>query len=505
VVGYDVIIAGAGSSGCVLAARLSENPNCSVLLIEAGPDYPNPADLPLEISSSLSPAYTHDWGYSSEPDNLGHVIQQPRAKLVGGCSATNGTFALRGSPSDYNEWASRSNSDWSFTEVLPFFRRLESDADFDNEWHGRMGPLSIRRFPQEELTPLQHAFLQACSASGFPYVADHNAPDSIGAGLIPMNAIAGVRQSTALVYLAPVRSRPNLTIRSDALVDRIIFQGRRAVGIRQVASDEILWADRVILAAGVFGTPAILMRSGFGPSDHLRALEVPIVDDLPGVGQNLVDHPLLEIHFAAPLLAQSENVQLYQTILTFKSSGDLKAHDLHIFPMSIVQTDYENSPSGAWFNLGCSLVKPYSTGQLRLRSKDPVAAPFIDPAYLTHPEDLPRLVHATRIARQLVQMPPLSNLVLQELFPGPQVSNTVTFIERAVRMRLDSYLHPVGTCRMGPVSDEMAVVDHKGKVHGIDNVFVIDASIMPTIPAANTNLPTIMIAERCAAWLIEGT
>ncbi len=504
-VGYDVIIVGAGSAGCVLAARLSENPNCSVLLIEAGPDYPDLPVLPVEVSSSLSPAYTHDWGYSSEPGHLGRVIQQPRAKLVGGCSATNGTFALRGSPADYDEWASRSNPGWSFTEVLPFFQRLESDADFDNEWHGRTGPLPIRRFPREELTPVQHAFLQACSTSGFPYVADHNAPDSVGAGLIPMNAVAGVRQSTALVYLAPVRSRSNLTILGDALVDRIIFQGRRAAGIRLVASEEILWADRVILAAGVFGSPAILIRSGLGPADHLRALGIAIVDVLPGVGYNLVDHPLLEIHFAAPPLAQFENVQLYQTILTFKSSGDMKAHDLHIFPMSIVQTDYENSPSRAWFNLGCSLVKPYSIGRLRLRSRDPAAVPLIDPAYLTHPEDLPRLVHAIRIARQLIQTPPLADLVLQELFPGPQVSNTLPSLERAVRMRLDSYLHPAGTCRMGPVSDEMAVVDHKGKVHGIDNVFVVDASIMPTIPAANTNLPTIMIAERCAAWLIEGT
>ncbi|MFL5732605.1 MAG: GMC family oxidoreductase, partial [Chloroflexia bacterium] len=421
----DVIVVGAGSAGCVLAARLSEDPDRSVLLLEAGPDYPDLDSLPLEIASSHAATYTHDWGYASETGLLGQPIPLRRAKLVGGCSATNAAIALRGTPQDYDEWSLLGNPGWSFAEILPFFRRLESDADFDNDWHGREGPLPIRRYPVNDLTPVQSALLETCAAVGYPRVDDHNAPGAMGAGPAPMNRVDGIRQSAALTYLARARHRPNLTIRSGVLVDRVLLEGRRAVGVRLAdPSNEVLYAGRIILAAGTYGSPAILMRSGVGPAEHLTALGIPVRVDLPGVGQNLTDHPLFGLHFASSPGALAEASPIFQTVITLKSSLATDGYDLHILPCSAYPVEPEQSPTGAVYLLLVSVTKPLSRGWLRLRSPDPAEAPVIDPGYLTHPDDMPRMIEVVRVARQLSQTPPLSDWTIQELSPGPQVSDT---------------------------------------------------------------------------------
>ena len=498
---YDVIVVGAGSAGCVLAARLSEDPRRSVLLLEAGPDYPDIASLPAEIASGHMPAFTHDWGYVSEAFANGRTTNVNRGKLIGGCSATNGTAAVRGHPSDYAGWAARGNPGWSFADVLPFFCRLERDADFATAWHGQDGPFPIRRYTPQERTSLHQAVLDAAPGAGFAAVDDHNAPDAIGAGPLPVNVVDGVRQSTALTYLSPARTRPNLTIRTGVLIDQVRVEGTRAVGVQLAAPAEAIAADHVILAAGAYGSPALLMRSGLGPADDLCALGIRVVADMPGVGRNLSDHPLLNLQFAARPPEQPGSVPLFQSVITFKSSPAVEGFDLHIYPMSTLPWDPAESPTGAACTLFVSLVKPESRGWVRLRSADPDAAPRINLGYFTHPADMPRMIAAVRAARRLARTDPLAAVALEGLHPHPDTPDDADALEAFVWSRVETYHHPVGTCAMGPAGDAMAVVDARGGVHGVAGLSIVDASIMPTVPAANTNVPTIMVAERCAAWI----
>jgi len=493
---YDTIIVGAGSAGCVLAARLSEDPNRSVLLLEAGPDYPDPSKLPDDITSSYGAAYSHDWGYESTLAHLKRTIAAPRAKLVGGCSATNATIALRGAASDYDEWANLGNTGWSFNDVLPFFRKAEHDLDFQSNWHGQKGPLPIRRYTKKEMTPSQVAFLEACSKLGFPEVPDLNEPGAIGAGPSPMNSVKGVRQSTALTYLAAARQRKNLAIQSGALVERVLFSGKHAYGVQLAHPSKKILGDQVILAGGSYSSPAILMRSGIGPAEDLKALRIKVIKDLIGVGKNLIDHPFLILTFSVPPPRNKGAEPFFQTVLTLRSSKAEDSHDLQILAGSIYSS--EQSPTGGLLMLFASVVKPHSRGSLKLRSKNPLTAPVIDLGYFTNPDDLPRMIEAVKVARQLAKTAPLANLIDKELFPGPKNG-----LEAAVESGVDTYHHPIGTCKMGPATDGEAVVNYRGQVYGVEGLFVIDASIMPTIPSANTNLPTIMLAERCAYWLAK--
>ena len=457
---------------------------------------------PAEIASGHMPAFTHDWGYVSEAFANGRTVNANRGRLVGGCSATNGTAAVRGHSRDYDDWAARGNPGWSFADVLPFFRRLERDMDFATAWHGQDGPFPIRRYAPEERTPLHAAVLDAAPEAGFARIDDLNAPDAMGAGPLPVNVVDGIRRSAALSYLGPARTRPNLTIRSDVLVDRILFEGTRAVGVQLADPAEAILAGHVVVAAGAYGSPALLMRSGIGPADDLGALGIPVRADLPGVGRNLSDHPLLNLQFAAPAIAPS-SIPFFQTAITLKSSPDIAAYDLHIYPMSTFPWAVEESPTGAACTLFVSLLKPASRGRVRLRSASPDAPPRIDLGYFTHPDDMPRMIAAVRAARRLAHTAPLSAVALADIHPAPGTPDDPEALEAFVWSRVETYHHPVGTCGMGPAVDPMAVVDARGRVHGTDGLSVIDASIMPTVPAANTNVPTIMVAERCAAWLTE--
>jgi choline dehydrogenase len=493
----EVVIVGSGSAGCVLAARLSEDPDCSVTLLEAGPDYPDAAALPAEIASGLAPAFTHDWGYRSEPGSLGRSLDLYRGRLVGGSSAVNATIALRGSPGDYDQWAAHGNPGWSFAEVLPFFRRLEHDLDFDDPWHGQDGPLPIRRATPDEVGPVHRAFLDTCAAGGYRRVSDHNAPAALGAGLVPFNTVGGVRQSTALTYLAQARGRPNLTVRGGALVDRLVVEDGRVVGVRLGEPGETLRADQVVLAAGSYGSPAVLLRSGVGPADDLAALGIPVVADRPGVGANLIEHANLGVVFDTDLPPRA-GTPWFGAMLTLPDLPSAAAVGMHIISGHRAG-EAPDDPAIAWLLVG--LLKPRSRGRLQLRAADPEAAPIIEVGLLTHADDVAALLAGARVARRLARTGPLADLLGEERFPGVAVGQEGPGLEEAVRAGVDVYFHPVGTCRMGRADDPLAVVDAHGRVHGLDGLWVVDASIMPTTPAAGTNLPTIMVAERCAAWI----
>ncbi len=503
---FDEIIVGSGSSGAVLAARLSEDRGRQVLLIEAGPDYPDLERTPKSLLNGRQMPSGHDWGFTAEMV-AGRSTTYPRGKVTGGTSSVNGCVALRGMPADYDEWAALGNSDWNWANVLPVFIRIEDDRDAQDDYHGVGGPIPMRRYAPGELGPVQAAFAEACKELGFPIAHDHNHPEATGIGLGPFNLRNdNVRVSTAIAYLLPARGRPNLSIRSDCLVDRVLFDGNRAIGVELESHDgpERVLGKRVALSAGAIGTPAILLRSGIGPADDLRAIGIAPNIAMDGVGRSLIDHAGVGFSWDAAPGTVDESTPVAQVLLRYTAPGSCLENDMQAYLLQVL------SPHPKLL-IRALLLKPHSSGTLQLRSRDAKVQPVIQLNLASEAEDARRLGDGLRLLGKFIQTPQLGphlahSVILDdgETLPIRTVGELLKqsdWVNAHVQSVVRHYVHPVGSARMGPANDPGAVVDQHGRVHGTAGLRIADASVMPTIPRANTNLTCIMIGERVAGWM----
>lgn len=531
---YDYIIVGAGSAGCALAHRLSREASRRVLLLEAGGRDTLPViHIPLGFAFLMKNAKVN-WCYETEPEpNLHHRrLSWPRGKVLGGTSSINGMVYIRGQREDYDHWHSLGNSGWSYEEVLPYFKRCEHKAEGGNDYHGYGGPLWVEEVPNAEKLELADIFIQAGVQTGLPYNDDFNGASQEGAGYYQLNVRQGRRQSTARTYLRQCEQRPNLVLETGALSRRILLEDGRAVGVeyskskgKQTTIEQAYTSGEVILCGGVINSPQLLELSGIGDREHLETLGIEVQQHLPGVGENLQDHLTINVqqglHGVATFFEETRPLAMLKNLFKylFRRSG-LLAHpaaqagvffrtgdavarpdaQVHFAPAASEPDSKGNLKTTPGTTATVCYLRPESRGSVHIKSPDPEKAPAIRANYLDTENDRQAMIAAVRRVRDIFQAPALDSYRGEEFKPGPLARSDEQILEY-IRAEAESVYHPVGTCKMG--QDDMAVVDERLRVHGVQGLRVADASIMPTVTSGNTNAPAVMIAEKCADMLLQ--
>ena len=499
---YDYIVIGAGSAGCVVANRLTEDRETTVLLLEAGsPDTKPEIQIPAECLSLLGSEV--DWGYFSEPEPYlnNRKMFCSRGKVLGGSSSINFMMYIRGNPHDYDHWQTLGNSGWSYQDVLPYFKKSENQQRGADPYHGADGELSVTDVISHAV--VSQRFVEACIAMDYDYNPDFNGIQQEGAGSYQLTVKDGKRHSAAAAFLLPVLDRPNLTVVTETLVTRLLFEGARTVGVEYLHEGTLqqVRVDReVILSAGAFDSPKLLMLSGIGDAKHLQAMGISVIVDLPGVGQNLQDHLLVcVVQEAIQDVHPDITSNGIEAGLFLHSEGNLETPpDLQFFfgPIQFLSPGYP--PADFGFTGAVSLTHPQHIGSVSLQSPDPKDPPTIRMNYLQNQVDVQKLVKGIQLIRQLFQTNAFDEFRGKEIAPGAEVQSDAD-LEAYIRDTCSTVWHPVGTCKMG--TDSMAVVDPELRVHGVQDLRVVDASIMPIITTGNTNAPTIMIGEKAAALI----